>query len=210
MHGLEAPGISFPQVVKLVQAGDADGLSTVYDLLSRGLRPQIARRVDHQDVPDILHDVFLEVVSAIQQNQLRDARRLMGFARTIGRRKVALYMGVLIRKRRDQDQFTAVFQHHHSPCPERMLISRQHKELAARTLIQLPERERFILVRFYLQEQTQEQICEDMGLSATQFRLLKWRAKARFEQLGQRTLLGKRRGPRGEQRMPAVPASIPA
>ena len=63
---------------------------------------------------------------------------------------------------------------------------------------------------FYLQEQTQEQICEDMGLSATQFRLLKWRAKARFEQLSQRTLLGKRRGRRGEQRVAAVPASIPA
>jgi hypothetical protein len=39
-----------------------------------------------------------------------------------------------------------------------------------------------------LNEQTQEQICEDMDLSETQFRLLKSRAKARFGDLGRKKL----------------------
>jgi DNA-directed RNA polymerase specialized sigma subunit len=47
-------------------------------------------------------------------------------------------------------------------------------------------RDREILDRFYVQEQTQEQICEEMGLSYNQFRLLKSRAKARFGELGRR------------------------
>ena len=49
-------------------------------------------------------------------------------------------------------------------------------------------RDREILTRFYLYEQTQEQICAEMNLSETQFRLLKSRAKARFGELGKRSL----------------------
>jgi RNA polymerase sigma-70 factor (ECF subfamily) len=52
----------------------------------------------------------------------------------------------------------------------------------------LSDRDREILTRFYLDEQTQEKICEDMSLTETQFRLLKSRAKARFGELGKRKL----------------------
>jgi hypothetical protein len=39
-------------------------------------------------------------------------------------------------------------------------------------------------MRFYLQEQSPRQICRDLGLTPTQFRLTKSRAKARFTELG--------------------------
>ena len=41
-------------------------------------------------------------------------------------------------------------------------------------------RDREILKRFYLDEQTEEQICGQMELTRSQFRLLKSRAAARF------------------------------
>ena len=44
---------------------------------------------------------------------------------------------------------------------------------------------------FYLREQSQEQICEEMKLTETQFRLLKSRAKARFGELGKKKLAHK-------------------
>jgi RNA polymerase sigma-70 factor, ECF subfamily len=50
---------------------------------------------------------------------------------------------------------------------------------------QLSERDRSILHCFYLQEQTEEQICREMSPTATQFRLHKSRAKARFGAIGQ-------------------------
>ena len=50
----------------------------------------------------------------------------------------------------------------------------------------LPKRDREVLVRFYLQEQTAEEICRDLNLTETQFRLIKSRAKARFGELGRR------------------------
>jgi len=44
----------------------------------------------------------------------------------------------------------------------------------------LSQRDREILKRFFLQEQSQEQICREMALTETQFRLLRSRAKARL------------------------------
>ena len=52
----------------------------------------------------------------------------------------------------------------------------------------LSEREREILSRFYMQEQTQQQICLEMGLTHTQYRLLKWRSKAHFEELSRKQI----------------------
>jgi DNA-directed RNA polymerase specialized sigma subunit len=55
-------------------------------------------------------------------------------------------------------------------------------------LREMSDRDRNILTRFYLQEQSQDQICAEMNLTETQFRLLKSRAKARFGELGQKKL----------------------
>jgi hypothetical protein len=48
----------------------------------------------------------------------------------------------------------------------------------------LPARQREILTRFYLNEETGEDICRDMGLTKTQFRLAKSRAKMRLTEMG--------------------------
>ena len=63
-----------------------------------------------------------------------------------------------------------------------------HRDLAEKVLRSVSTRDREILTRFYLMEQTQAEICEEMGLSETQFRLLKSRAKARFGELGKKRL----------------------
>jgi RNA polymerase sigma-70 factor, ECF subfamily len=47
------------------------------------------------------------------------------------------------------------------------------------------------LTRFYVDEQSQDLICSEMGLTETQFRLLKSRAKARFGELGKTKLVNK-------------------
>lgn len=56
----------------------------------------------------------------------------------------------------------------------------------------LTARDREILMRFYLEEQSQDQICTEMGLTETQFRLLKSRAKTRFAEMSRKALTRKR------------------
>jgi len=72
--------------------------------------------------------------------------------------------------------------------PEENAMDEQRTELMRRVLKGLSSRDREILTRFYLSEQPQEQICQEMNLTDTQFRLLKSRAKARFGELGRRRL----------------------
>lgn len=57
---------------------------------------------------------------------------------------------------------------------------RRKEELVQRALAQLDERDLEILRRFYLHEQSPDQIGAEMSLTETQLRLLKSRAKARF------------------------------
>ena len=52
--------------------------------------------------------------------------------------------------------------------------------------------DREILMRFYLDEQSQDEICTEMGLTEMQFRLRKSRAKARFAELSRKALTRKR------------------
>jgi hypothetical protein len=63
--------------------------------------------------------------------------------------------------------------------PEAALARREKIEGLEKLLRRLRARDREILVRFYCHEQDQEQICKEMRLTATQFRLFKSRAIAR-------------------------------
>jgi DNA-directed RNA polymerase specialized sigma24 family protein len=76
--------------------------------------------------------------------------------------------------------------------PEWKAIVRQRQALAHGLLKQVSGRDREVLIRFYLKEQTQDEICRDMDLTPTQFRLLKSRAKARLGVLGRRKLSRRR------------------
>ena len=65
-------------------------------------------------------------------------------------------------------------------------------EFVRRYLAVLPEKDREILTRFYVQGQSPEQIQRELNLSPTQFRLTKSRAKARFAEFVRRPLFGQR------------------
>jgi len=177
------------ELVRRVQVGDASGMLDLYEYILAGLRPYLARQLRPQDHRDKVHSIFVDVVVAIQRGQLRDPERLMGFARTIARRKVSMYIDAAASNRRNQVEIGSLFGLAcPSATPEQEMVSREQKELVRLTLTRLSEREAEILSRFYLQEQTEMQIRSAMNLTHTQYRLLKWRSKARFEQMSRKHL----------------------
>ena len=66
------------------------------------------------------------------------------------------------------------------------MIANERQLIALEALNRLTPVRREILDRFYLQEQSAGQICREMGLTKTQYRLAKSRAKALFGSEGQR------------------------
>lgn len=181
--------INWAEVVSRIRRNEAQGLEELYRVFSRGIRFYLCRQLNSQDLDDKIHDAFVIVVQAIRRGELREPERLMGFVRTVVRRQVAGYIdeAVTTRRRHADLEPTLPFPDSRSN-PEQAAITKQRAELADTVLQGVSRRDREILTRFYLQEQTQEQICRQMHLSDTQFRLLKSRAKARFGELGRRRL----------------------
>jgi RNA polymerase sigma factor (sigma-70 family) len=172
-------------LVEQIRNGDPSGLEQMYRIFSTGVRFYLCRQLGPQDLDDKVHDVFLIIVQSIQKGELREPERLMGYVRTIVRRQVAAQIDDNVRARHNHADldFGMTLSDHH-PNPERSAIEHENAELAMRILNSLPKRDREILARFYLEEQPPDQICREMGLTETQFRLVKSRAKARFGELG--------------------------
>jgi RNA polymerase sigma-70 factor, ECF subfamily len=181
--------VDWAALVAQIKAGEDAGLEFLYRQFSRGIRYYLCRHLGPEELDDRVHDTFLVVVQAIKKGDLREPERLMGFVRTIVRRQVAAYIDQAVQTRRDQaDIECGVTVVDVKGDPEQQAIARQKKQLMKSVLDSLSKRDRDILVRFYLNEEPQEQICREMALTETQFRLLKSRAKARFGEIGKKKL----------------------
>jgi RNA polymerase sigma-70 factor (ECF subfamily) len=142
-------------------AGEDSAMEQLYKLFAKGIRYYLCRQLGPQDLEDKVHDTFLIVVNAIRRGDLREPDRLMGFVRTVARRQVAAYIEQNVKSRHEESDFTiaGIVVADFKKNPEQEAMVRQKTDLIKSTLAQLSERDREILIRFYLQEQPQEQIC---------------------------------------------------
>ncbi len=183
------PVYDWADLVRRIQANEDAAMEELYRVFSRGIRFYLCRQLGPQDLDDRMHDCFLVVIQAIRKGELREPERLMGFVRTIVRRQIAGQIDVNVQTRRQQVDLDATGPlSDRGSNPEVQAIGRQEGQIAASVLKGISKRDREILTRFYLHEETQEQICREMRLTETQFRLLKSRAKQRFGELGKRKL----------------------
>lgn len=180
------------ELVERIRLEKTDGMEELYQLFSRGIRFYLCRQLGPQELDDKVHDTFVVVVQAIRRGELREPERLMGFVRTIVRRQVAAHIDRVVHNRREQAEFDSTVRvPDPRGNPEETAMFHQRIGLIRQVLGELSERDREILTRFYIDEQSQDQICSEMGLTETQFRLLKSRAKARFGELGKKKLVHK-------------------
>jgi len=176
---------TFRSIVEQIASGDERGETRLITTFQTGLRWFLARQVGAEAAKDLVQEVLLDTITAIRDAQIKEPARLAGFVRAIARRKVYRQIdGYCAERRRFVDDGLGLPIRSNSPTPEESALERERIDLAARVLREMNPRDREILTRFYLQEQTQEQICAGMAINATQFRLLKSRAKARFGDLG--------------------------
>jgi RNA polymerase sigma-70 factor, ECF subfamily len=180
------------RLVARIHDGDPAAMEELYAIFGKGIRYFLLRNLGADELDDRVHDCFVIVAQAIQNGELRDPARLMGYVRTVVKRQIAATIEVAVNRRRthvdyEETLFTLTDWRDN---PERTLLSRQRADIARRVMNGVSRRDREILHRFYVDEQSQEQICREMALTYNQFRLLKSRAKARFGELGKRMAAG--------------------
>jgi RNA polymerase sigma-70 factor, ECF subfamily len=175
-----------------IRDGDPAAMASLYGVFARGIRFFLLRNLGPDDLDDKVHDCFVIVTQAIQNGDLREPDRLMGYVRTVVKRQIAASIEIAVQQRRARVDFedTLFTASDWRDNPERSVIAQQRAEIARKVLDGISRRDRDILNRFYVLEQSQEQICIEMGLTYNQFRLLKSRAKARFGELGKKVAAG--------------------
>jgi RNA polymerase sigma-70 factor (ECF subfamily) len=152
---------------------------------SRGLGYLLARRIgDDERARDLLQETFCIAIKKLRETELEQPERLAGYLRGIAVR-VALNAGRR-RKREptglDSSAIAAIpnderrqFQH----------VAGEETQSAVRKILQsMPvERDRELLIRFYVYDQDKQEICRELGLNSLHFNRVLFRAKNRFRKL---------------------------
>ncbi|MCW5981317.1 MAG: sigma-70 family RNA polymerase sigma factor [Bryobacteraceae bacterium] len=168
------------RLVEEIRAGDPRAEEELYRVFGPGVRFLLYRRLGPEGSQDELQEVFLILLEAVRKGQLREPQRLEAFIRGVVQRRIARAIHVKLQRQRldgaplpDEPPATGLQ-------PDEGLGRRDTRTLLREVLRTLSAREREVLVRFYLREESKGQILAEMALTETQFRLLKWRAKAKF------------------------------
>jgi len=175
----------YRDLVYRIHSGDMNASEALYHQFHRGLEFFI-RRQSIPDVDDKIQEVFLATLVAIRAGELRDPTRLAGFILGIARNLIYSAIRQLAVSRVREiggdanglDSYVLYNIPTLSPSPYALLESGERISQIRQALGTLCERDREIITRFYLQEEKAEQICAEMNLTATQFRIFKSRAKA--------------------------------
>lgn len=175
------------ELVEKIQQRHPAGLEELYGLV-KNFTFFLMRQLGSEELQDKVHDVFVTVTQAILSGKLRDPERLIPFLTTVTRFYTYNQIERRISRRR-----VSTLSDNTNPADTRMNLeqntySQQRTRIAQEILSAMPRRDRDVLHRFYLQEQSKEQICREMQLTPTQFRLLKSKAKSTFTELGRRRL----------------------
>lgn len=166
----------------------SDGGAFQDDLYVRYRRPLLQiflqRRIDRDVAQDLLQRTFLQAIKKIRAEGLEDPSKLGGYLyRTACNLATAYWRGEIARRQDVDSQDLREVRDEALSLEERV----DHELLAkcVRTLLRrLPlARDREVLVRFYLQEESKQDVCRALQLSDLQFNQVLWRARQRFGEI---------------------------
>lgn len=174
-------------LLERVQKGDNHALEEFYRQWFQRLRLYFGNRLGWDSADDHAQDVFLDAFAQIQRGALANLSCFPGYIYTIAARRV---YAIIDQRKREQGLDRELLFKAADPEqePAAAIYHEQRIGILQRALRRLGSKQREILIRFYLYEQSAEQIQREMGLTETQYRLLKSRAKSQLGWTGQREI----------------------
>jgi RNA polymerase sigma factor, sigma-70 family len=141
----------------------------------------LQRRINPDAAQDLLQRTFLQAIQKIRSDGLDDPSNLGGYLyRTATNLATAYWRGELARQHDSDRELMTNLKDEALSLEERV----DHDSLAhsVRELMEeLPRhRDREVLERFYLREESRVSICESLNLTSLQLNQVLWRARQRF------------------------------
>ncbi len=166
-------------------AAIAGGRATQDEIYLRYRRPLmqvfLQRRIDRDAAQDLLQRTFLQAIKKIRSEGLEDPSNLGGYLyRTACKLATAYWRGELSRRHDSDGELLSNLQDDAISLEESLdhdLRAKCVRELMAKLPV---ARDREVLERFYLREETRVAIRESMKLTELQFNQVLWRARQRF------------------------------
>lgn len=172
-----------------IQNGDRPAEQELYDTVIKGLRLLVGRALRYgPELEDTVQDVMWIAISNIRAGKLQDHRCVIGYIRTIMKCRISNVIANRVQARKRSDALTNDVVPDRRRNPEQEAQNAELRTLLQAALGSLSDQQREILSRFYVEDQSAQQICKAMSLNETQFRLLKSRSKAKFGEIGRRYL----------------------
>lgn len=170
-------------LVDRIRSGDVEAESELISRYARGLRVIVSRGTrDRSIVDDLCQETFRIALEKIRRGDVRDAKRLSGFMCALARNITIDHF----RRSRRADAVAALDESDPAPSQLERLLADERAVIARKVLSELDsDRDRQILFRFYVAEETKAQICTDLGLSSLHFNRVLFRARGRYRALYQ-------------------------
>jgi RNA polymerase sigma factor (sigma-70 family) len=170
----------FSTVVLKISGRDNEAVVALYGLLD-GFRKRLIRQLGAFDGEEGFHSGFVALLDLIYGNRLANPKTLIAVANTIFHRQ---YCQTVRQRVKDRDRHVALTvampDLERSSHPLDNLLHEQKVRLMREALSELPGKWKELMVRFYVNDESKEEICATMRISENQFRLHKSRAKARL------------------------------
>jgi RNA polymerase sigma-70 factor, ECF subfamily len=180
-------------LVRRIRAGDPAAESELVARFSRGLLLMLRRLVQNPALADDLHQETLALVLAkVRGGEVREPERLAGFIHSTARnlfiadrRKEARYRAF---EDGEEDGLHAVSAlAGRDPAPLERVLAEEEARQVQRLLAELRfDRDRQLLLRYYLSDDSKEEICADLEIEPQRFNKVLFHARERLRELWER------------------------
>jgi len=175
-------------LARRIAAGDASAEEELVRRYSRGLVYLLRRLGASPELADDLHqETFRVVLERLRRRGLEDPAGLAAFLRGTARNLMTAERRKTARRRTDTDEEQLEQAVHPSPSQLSSVLHDEEAEIVRMLISELPtDRDRQLLLRFYVVEEEKETICAALALDSLHFNRVLFRARQRFKELLER------------------------
>src|SRR3954469_24756566 len=169
-------------LVARVRAGDPRAEERIVELYGRAVAVILDRHTNGRpEAEDLFQDTFRTGLEKLRRGELREPAKLPAFLAQIARSLAIEHYRKLTRRRTDAVSDAVLAAVAPDAGPLSGLLAKENAALIRQVLQELGnERDRQILLRFYLAEDDKERVAGDLGLSGLLFNRVLHRARQRY------------------------------
>jgi RNA polymerase sigma-70 factor (ECF subfamily) len=179
------PVASDADLVTRIADGDPRAEEEMVRRFSRVVRIVLGQLLrDAPEAEDLFQDTFCLALQKIRRREVQNPDRVSSFIASVARNVAINHFRIQTRRRTDQDSETIDRIASVAPAQLHRVMAAERSTLVRRLIGELPaERDRELLLRFYLADDDKTAICRDLGLDSLHFNRVLHRARRRLKEL---------------------------